>query len=400
MMSANAKDRVYSTIDGGVPDRVPVAPKIWVDLGARLTGTPLLDVIRDPQTAMRVVVDAGRLCRADAVRLFHLPARSVRAEGDPARGGAVWELDGAGEVRGKIDLEGGLKTALSDPSLYDFRDPWFMAHDHFWTAESPVVRTLADADEIAVPTAGDLESFGWGARQDRVTADLGNDLAPIGDCSSATMAFLVSLRGMNQAMLDLIDEPTLVHRIMEKGVAVAVEKARFNLAHGAEILRLNDSVGTMSVMSPTHWREFVFPHMKEFCDEVHGMSPRARIYCHICGNVLPIVEDLVETGLDCIGPLDPLGGFTPRDVRMRVGEDIALMGGVNTLSLVHASPGEVREEARRCILEAGAHGGFILGSGCAVPRDARPENLPALREAADQFGRYDHGSLAGADTKH
>ena len=30
------------------------------------------------------------------------------------------------------------------------------------------------------------------------------------------------------------------------------------------------------------------------------------IYCHICGNVLPVVELLVDAGLDCIAPLDRL----------------------------------------------------------------------------------------------
>ena len=42
------EQRVYSGIDGGAPYRVPVVPKIWIGLGARLTGTSLLDVIRDP----------------------------------------------------------------------------------------------------------------------------------------------------------------------------------------------------------------------------------------------------------------------------------------------------------------------------------------------------------------
>ena len=32
-----------------------------------------------------------------------------------------------------------------------------------------------------------------------------------------------------------------------------------------------------------------------------------KIYSHICGNVLPVIDDLVDAGIDCIGPLDPLG---------------------------------------------------------------------------------------------
>ena len=375
----NARERVYRAVDGGQPDRVPVVPKIWVDLGARLTGRSLVDVIADPLVALRVIAESGRLCQVDAVRLFHFPARLVREQG-----GQVFEVDGSGDVLGEIDMEGGLQTHLTNASIYDVEDPYFMAHHHFWTADSPIVIDLADADRIAAPDKSYYEELGWGERHARVATELGEDIATLGDCSSATMAFLVCLRGMNQAMLDLVDAPELVHRIMDRGVAIAVEKARFNLDRGVRILRLNDSVGNMSVMSPPHWREFVAPRMKAFCDEVHGYCPEARVYCHICGDILPIAEDLVDTGLDCIGPLDPLGGFTPAQVRQRVGNAVSLMGGVHTLSFAESTPEEIREEAERCMEQAGPVG-FVLGSGCVVPRSAQLANLIALREAAEGF---------------
>ncbi|MHC4620497.1 MAG: uroporphyrinogen decarboxylase family protein, partial [Planctomycetota bacterium] len=126
--------------------------------------------------------------------------------------------------------------------------------------------------------------------------------------------------------------------------------------------------------------------MRTVCDELHHYEPEVRIYCHVCGNVMPIMEDLIATGLDCIGPLDPLGGFTCAQAREAVGDRIALMGGVNTLSFINASPEELMEEARSCIEGAGKDG-YVLGSGCVVPRSARRENLLALHEAAERFGR-------------
>jgi uroporphyrinogen-III decarboxylase len=110
-----------------------------------------------------------------------------------------------------------------------------------------------------------------------------------------------------------------------------------------------------------------------------------RIYCHICGNLLPVVEMLVEAGLDCIAPLDPLGGFTVADVRRVVGDSIVLMGGVNTLSFSNGAPDEIRREALRCMEEGDGNGGFILGSGCVLPPDAKRENIEALVDAASEF---------------
>jgi uroporphyrinogen-III decarboxylase len=386
-----AQERIYTAIDGGVPDRVPVVPKIWVDLGARLTGTPLADVVSDPLTALQVIARAGSACRVDAVRQFHFPRRRIKQDGE-----RVFEVDEQGEVLGEIDMAGGLGTRLLDPVHFDITDPRFMGYHHYWSADVPFVGDRADAERMAVPSKEFYLEQGCGERQRQVIEELGEEVAVLGDCSSATMAFLVCMRGMNRALFDLIEEPELVHAIMEKGAAIAIEKGKFNIDMGLKILRLNDSVGNMSVISPDHWRQFVFPHMKEVCDALHAYDPKARIYCHICGNILPIAEDLVDTGLDCIGPLDPLGNFNPAQVRERVGEAVSLMGGVNTLTFLNGTPGQIIEESIACMEQAGGQGGYILCSGCVVPRDAPQHNLIALREAAETYGIYENGHLLEA----
>ena len=383
-----AQERCYTAIDGRVPDQVPVVPKIWVDLGARLTGTPLTEVVRNPLTALQVIARAGQACGVDAVRQFHFPARRIREEGE-----RVFEVDEQGEVVGEIDMAGGLGTRLLDSTRFDISDPRSMGYHHYWSAEVPFVRDRADAERIAVPSKEFYLEQGCGDRQRQVIGELGQEIAVFGDCSSATMAFLVCMRGMNRALLDLIEEPDLVRAIMEKGAAIAIEKGKFNIDLGLKILRLNDSVGNMSVISPEHWRRYVFPRMREVCTALHDYDPEVRIYCHICGNILPIAEDLVETGLDCIGPLDPLGSFTPAQIRERVGHAVSLMGGVNTLTFLDGKPEQIIEEALSCLRQAGDRGGYVLCSGCVVPRDSARDNLVALREAADAYGIYENGKL-------
>ena len=217
---------------------------------------------------------------------------------------------------------------------------------------------------------------------------MGDSICYLGDCGSATLAFLVTMRGMNRALFDLVEEPQFVHAVMEKGAEIAVEKGKFNIDLGFKILRLNDSVGNMSVISPRHWREFVFPHMKDVCTELHGYDPDVKIYCHICGNVMPIIDDLKATGLDCISPLDPLGKFSCAQAREAAGDGYPLMGGVNTLSFVNSSVEEITAEALECIREAGADGAFILGSGCVVPRNAKRENLACLADLVRDSSKF------------
>lgn len=374
MIRMTSSERFIAALQNKPVDRVPVVPKIWVDFAANVTETDIRDIIQNPLVALRTIASAGKKLGFDAVRQFYFPEKIIVEEAN----GDVFETDRSGRKIGKIDMQGGLSTHLFDSKDYRIDDPVTIAYGTSWTPPEPVVNTLEDAQAMAVPDAQVFDSLGWGKMQKMVLDEFEDDLSLIGDCGSATMSFYVSFRGINNAMMDLITEPELVHAMMQKGAEIAIAKGKYWLDNGIRVLRLNDSTGNMSLMSPSHWKEFVYPYMKTVCDELHRHNSQALIYCHICGSILPVMDLLVETGLDCIGPLDPLGGFTVAQAREAAGNKICLMGGVNTLDLLQKTPDEIRKEAAICIAGAGKDGGYVLGSGCVVPPHSPVENLLAL----------------------
>lgn len=381
-------ERLYAAISGAVPDRIPVVPKIWVDFAANYCGTPLTQVITAPQTALDILIKAGIRLGLDAVRQFHFPMRKILTEGE-----TVYEVGADNRKIGMIDMKGGLATHLFDVNDYVLEDPFVIAYYQFKTSDEPFVRSIGDIKRIAVPDKQFYKQIGWEGAQIAAIKSANGKIALIGDCGTATLAFYVCLRGMTRAMFDLVDEPEMVHYAMEKGAAIAIERGKFNIDMGIKVLRLNDSVGNMSVISPAHWRTFIKPYMKTVCEELHRYDKNVRIYCHICGNTLPILEDLIETGLDCIAPLDPMGGFTCKQARECVGRRAALMGGVNTMSFIDNTEEEIYDEAVTCMRAAGQKGGFILGSGCVVPRGAKSANIAAIVRAAHDHGVYQNGVL-------
>ena len=133
-------------------------------------------------------------------------------------------------------------------------------------------------------------------------------------------------------------------------------------------------------------RVFTFPLRK--------VELRDGAYIHVDGRGRRIGTVDIDGGwaTHCDDPTDRdiarddimMGGMTMAQVRDRLGPDIPIMGGIDTLSFVNASPDDFTTEANRC-LDAGAVGPYVLGSGCVVPRTARAENLRAMRPIAEAW---------------
>ncbi len=371
--------RIYNALSKKETDQVPYMPKIWVKLACEITGSSIIDILSDSYKAMEVILEAGKICKLDGVRIFRFPERNVKKDSN----GDLYEVGPRGPI-GKIDSKGGLSTYLFEDKSINIEDEYTIAFLQFWKQKSPLAVDLKDAKRIVVPDKSFYKELGFDDHIRRIS-DISGGMAIVGNCSSPTLSFYSYFRSGSTALMDFYDEPELVHAIMDKGVAIAVEKGKFCIDSGLKILRLNDSTANMNVISPDIFRDFIKPRFKEVCDELHNYDPDVRIYCHNCGNILPVMSDLVETGLDCIAPLDPLGGFTCADARNVVPDDFPLMGGIDTLSFMNSSKSEISQEALNCINQAGKNGSFILGSGCVLPPGSTTENIQAAASVAKSY---------------
>jgi uroporphyrinogen-III decarboxylase len=70
-----------------------------------------------------------------------------------------------------------------------------------------------------------------------------------------------------------------------------------------------------------------------------------------------------------------------------VGDTLCMMGNVPSTLLNLGSPKEVKEYSKKLIEVAGKNGGFVLSNGAFFDQ-AKPENLKAVVEAAQEFGAY------------
>lgn len=364
------------TMRGLAVDRAPVMPKIWLDLAANLMGRSFDDFSGNPEFGVQTVIEAAKKCDCDGARVFLFPHREVQQDEKGIRRQIV-----NGRAVGRIDTDGGWGTILDDPGYYDFDNPEWTISYQLFKCRKPLISDISEVSNYRVPSQEDYHRL-YDSSVAAAKKSAGGALDLVGDCNSGTLAFCVSVLGMTNAMLAIYDDPELLHALMSKGIEISIQQAKFFIDHGIKILRYNDSVANMNVISPAAWREFVGPYIRHFCEEVHAYSKEAVIYCHICGNIMPIVYDLLNCGLDCLAPLDPMGGVSIEEIRKEVGDDVILMGGVNTLSFIDKTPEEICKEAEECIRQGFRSGRYVLGSGCVVPRSAPSENIKALAQAS------------------
>lgn len=65
---------------------------------------------------------------------------------------------------------------------------------------------------------------------------------------------------------------------------------------------------------------------------------------------------------------------------------LCIHGDVSAALLSIGKPADVEAYCKRLIDEVGGDGGFILGSGCSVPNEVRPENFRAMIETGKTYG--------------
>ena len=153
----------------------------------------------------------------------------------------------------------------------------------------------------------------------------------------------------------------------------------------ADMIHTADDVGSQQGMlvSPDLWRETVKPLQKKFNDAIRAEFPNVVIHYHSCGAITPIIDDLIEIGVDVLNPIQPKAvGMDPRVLAERWGGRLCFCGGIDIQELMpRGTPEQVRSACEELIRTLGRGGGFILSPAHAVQVDVPIENILAVVEA-------------------
>jgi uroporphyrinogen decarboxylase len=197
------------------------------------------------------------------------------------------------------------------------------------------------------------------------------------------------LHGFAQSLIDLIDRPKLVRGILEKAVDYYSELGKLSAELGVDIAFSGDDIaGTNGLlMDPVYYREILYPPIKRLYKnwKKYGLY----ILKHSDGNLYPVIDLLIDAGMDCLNPIDPTAGMSLAKVKEEYGSKICIMGNVNCAgNLVFGTEEDVIEEVKRCIDIASPGGGYICSSSNSIPRDVKPQNYVAMINTIKEYGKY------------
>jgi uroporphyrinogen decarboxylase len=255
--------------------------------------------------------------------------------------------------------------------------------EHGIEVESPI-QTLADLERYVPP---DPHAPGRYASIEKTQLDYPGKavIVHLNDVFSLPRYWM----GMENLLIAIAADPELVTTLVDLSVDLNLEMAREVVARGVKIVYTGDDyAGNLGpLMSPRHFRKLFYPGL---CRVMGGFKDLGLyVIKHTDGKLWPIIDMIVDSGIDCLDPIDPQAGMDLAEVKARYGHRIALKGNVDCAQLMtFGTPDEVAEATREALRQGAPGGGFILSSSNSIHSAVKPENYHAMLSTWQEYRQY------------
>jgi MtaA/CmuA family methyltransferase len=328
----NSLERTLATVRNQPADFLPRVP-ILMQFAAEHIGHTYADFAAD----WRVLVEANLRCRDD------FGFDQVSAISDPYR-----ESQGFGAQIQYLDDHA---PCLVRPPLADIHDLSPLRLDPDPEASERMLDRLLAIRAFKARVGGDCSILGWVEGPAAEAADL---------------------RGVQDFLMDLMDDEAASAALMAHCTRTAIRFAQAQLASGADTIGIGDAIA--SQLPPDLYRQLVWPFETQLIDAIHAQNGLAKL--HICGNITHLLPHLAELGVDILD-LDHM--VDPLYARRCVGPTTAIAGRVDPVAdILHGTPDSIRAAVAQSYAALGNP--HLVMAGCEIPSGTPAANLKALCE--------------------
>ncbi len=187
----------------------------------------------------------------------------------------------------------------------------------------------------------------------------------------------------------LVDDPDGLKREAEARVEAALARAERIARHGGLdgfALCSDYCFNTGPFLSPARFSEFVTPYLAKLTAGYRALG----FYTikHTDGNIMPILDQLLQTNPHAFHSLDPQGGVDIAEVKRICGDEICLIGNVNCGLMDTGTEEEVIASARYALRNGMPGGRYIFSTSNCVYTGMRLERYELILDVWRREGNY------------
>lgn len=194
------------------------------------------------------------------------------------------------------------------------------------------------------------------------------------------------IRGLENFLADIAGAPEFAAELLQYITDNNMECLRKTVAcPDYDAILLGSDWGTQRdlIMSVKSWRELIRPGQQVQFDLIRSAGKKVMV--HSCGDIVKILDDLTEMGVDILNPVQP-ECMDLAFLKENYGDKLTFWGGISTQdTLPYGTPEDVRRETERVIRLMSEGGGYITCSSQEIQTDVPYENLKALIDTAKAF---------------
>lgn len=198
-----------------------------------------------------------------------------------------------------------------------------------------------------------------------------------------------SIRGYEEFLMDMMDRPAWAECLLERIARQNMIRATTAAQAGVDYMLCGDDVAHQQAMmfSPDIWRKMMLSRWGAIWAEVKRINPGIRIWYHSDGNIMPIVDDLVQAGMDILNPVQP-ECMDVDTLHRKYGHSLTFHGLIGTQSTMpFGTPQSVRARVKEIIEKYGRNGGLIIASTHVLEPEVPIANIDAFCDACREFGK-------------
>jgi len=291
----------------------------------------------------------------------------------------------------QMDLDGiAVGTNLKHEQIDDkhYREEWGIvrvSYDEYPTPVEHPVQTEKDLKNLTVPDPDADYRFDDIKKAMKLLGDEKAVIIRLRDVFSQPR----DLMGFSLLLESFYTQPDLVRQLMDISVNYNTRLAKNAKELGGEIIVIGDDYATNDgpLMSPKMFREVVLPPLRKLVENFKQFG--FYVIKHTDGNIMPIIDDLIDTGIDCLDPIDPLAHMDIGYIKETYGQRVCIKGNVDCVStLVDKNPEDVVRETKQCIAKASVGGGHIISSSNSIHAGISPVNYKLFLDTVKEYGKY------------